>query len=167
MADVYELDSGFSTPKTKKRTVLETLDDDDDTPLRPIFCLKRKSAIKEFDDREDCFILDFNPEEDSIDLSKNTFGNGHQQNPQDSPEISLIAEKGQVACRDYPHSRHVCVHHPFTKTPHERCCKMCFCYVCDVPAPCKSWTGTDGHCDAIDNEGWKFVKDNMKSLKTR
>ncbi|CAH1446609.1 unnamed protein product [Lactuca virosa] len=168
MADVQEVDSAFFTPKTKKRTVVEALDDDDDTPLRPIFCLKRKSAIKEFDDKEDCFILDFNPEEDSVDLSKKDVENGHQNNPHDSPDVSLIHEKGQVACRDYPHSRHLCVKHPFTKTPHESCCKLCYCFVCDVPAPCMYWTGSNGHCHAIDNEGWKSMKDvfRRKSMKT-
>ena len=99
MASVRKLDSlpGFCTPKKNKKTAVECLkDDDDDSPLRPIFCLKRKSAIKEFDDKEDCFILDFNPEEDSFDLSKISVEKGQQNDPQDSPDISLLAEKGQV-----------------------------------------------------------------------
>ncbi|KAJ0588774.1 putative nascent polypeptide-associated complex NAC domain, NAC A/B domain superfamily [Helianthus annuus] len=118
----------LSTPKSKtnKITPIECLDDDDDdgTPLRPIFCLKRKSAIKEFDDKEDCFILDFNPEEDDLDLSG--IEKGRLNNVQDSPDVFLVAEKGQVACRDYPHSRHLCVKHPFEKTSHESYCKLCY-----------------------------------------
>ncbi|KAM0043301.1 hypothetical protein Hdeb2414_s0010g00339661 [Helianthus debilis subsp. tardiflorus] len=98
----------LSTPKskTKKITPIECLvDDDDGTPHRPIFCLKRKFAIKEFDDKEDCFILDFNPEEDDLDLSG--IEKGCLNNVQVSPDVFLVAEKGKVACRDYPHSRHL------------------------------------------------------------
>lgn len=28
----------------------------------------------------------------------------------------------QIACRDYPHPRHLCVKHPFSSTPHDRHC---------------------------------------------
>ncbi|KAF5810115.1 hypothetical protein HanRHA438_Chr04g0175241 [Helianthus annuus] len=154
----------LSTPKSKtnKITPIECLDDDDDdgTPLRPIFCLKRKSAIKEFDDKEDCFILDFNPEEDDLDLSG--IEKGRLNNVQDSPDVFLVAEKGQVACRDYPHSRHLCVKHPFEKTSHESYCKLCYCFVCDVAAPCKLWSGVSGHCHAIDNEGWKAARKSLR-----
>nr|XP_043618396.1 uncharacterized protein LOC122590126 [Erigeron canadensis] len=160
----------ISTPKklnNKSQIIIDDDDvgvDDDGTPLRPIFCLKRKSAIKEFDDKEDCFILDFNPDEDSVDLSKMNAEKGVQNNPQDSPDVFMVAEKGQVACRDYPHSRHLCVKHPFQKTPHESYCNMCYCFVCDVSAPCKSWNGYNGHCHAIDNEGWKLVRNIMKKV---
>ncbi|KAI7755015.1 hypothetical protein M8C21_020182 [Ambrosia artemisiifolia] len=155
----------LSTPKskTKKITPIECLDDDDDdneTPLRPIFCLKRKSAIKEYDDKEDCFILDFNPEEEDNDvaLDPSNIKKCRQNSCQDSPDLLMVAEKGQVACRDYPHSRHLCVKHPFEKTSHESYCKLCYCFVCDVAAPCKSWSGLAGHCHAIDNEGWKAAR---------
>ncbi|XP_071712070.1 RPM1 interacting protein 13-like [Rutidosis leptorrhynchoides] len=174
MANIQNLDSlsPFATPKTKtnKRTApinCLNLDDDEDctddadtsTPLRPIFCLKRKSALKEYDDKEDCFILDFNPDEDTVDFDKVNDEKGPQINPQGSPDVCLVAEKGQVACRDYPHSRHLCVKHPFETTPHESYCKLCYCYVCDVAAPCKLWTGgSGGHCHAIHNEGWKHVR---------
>ncbi|KAI3705859.1 hypothetical protein L1987_76108 [Smallanthus sonchifolius] len=160
MANIKKRDSLLtpSTPKNinKIRAIqsLEDDDDDDESPLRPIFCLKRKSAIKEFDDREDCFILDFNPEEDSLDLVET----GCQKNHQDSPDIFMVAERGHVACRDYPHSRHLCVKHPFEKTSHESYCKLCYCLVCDVAAPCKSWSGVCGHCHAIDTEGWKAAR---------
>ncbi|KAF5780184.1 hypothetical protein HanXRQr2_Chr11g0469091 [Helianthus annuus] len=153
----------LSTPKSKtnKITPIECLDDDDDgTPHRPIFCLKRKFAIKEFDDKEDCFILDFNPEEDDLDLSG--IEKGCLNNVQVSPDVFLVAEKGQVACRDYPHSRHVCVKHPFEKISHESYCKLCYCFVCDVAARCKLWFGVSGHCPAIDNEGWKVARRNLR-----
>lgn len=66
------------------------------TPLRPIFCLKKKVNMKELEEREDCFILDFDPD-DSLDLSNLSVSKDPDV---DSPDISVIAEKGQV--RFYP-----------------------------------------------------------------
>lgn len=66
------------------------------TPLRPIFCLKKKVNMKELEEREDCFILDFDPDE-SLDLSNLSVSKDPDV---DSPDISVIAEKGQV--RFYP-----------------------------------------------------------------
>ncbi|XP_021725933.1 vesicle-associated protein 3-1-like [Chenopodium quinoa] len=62
-----------------------------------------------------------------------------------------------VACRDYPHPRHLCVVHPFNKTRHETHCNMCYCCVCDSPAPCKKWAKKSSniaakHCDATGNK---------------
>ncbi|XP_016485083.1 RPM1 interacting protein 13-like isoform X1 [Nicotiana tabacum] len=119
------------------------------TPLRPVFCLKKREQLKEFEEKEDCFILDFDPY-DPVDISKLSVSKNL-----DAFDLSVVAEKGQVACRDYPHSRHVCVKHPFDKTPHENYCEWCYCYVCDVAAPCKYWTGVSAHCHAMDNEAWK------------
>uniref|UniRef100_A0A5B7BK54 Uncharacterized protein n=1 Tax=Davidia involucrata TaxID=16924 RepID=A0A5B7BK54_DAVIN len=132
----------------------------DGSPLRPILCLKSKMDMKEFEEREDCFILDFDPDESlDLDLSKLSMSK--------DPDLSVIAEKGQVACRDYPHSRHVCVKYPFEKTPHESYCELCYCYVCDLAAPCKSWSGdsgTNAHCHAIDDETWKLQRKLMRPL---
>uniref|UniRef100_A0A0A9DLG1 Uncharacterized protein n=1 Tax=Arundo donax TaxID=35708 RepID=A0A0A9DLG1_ARUDO len=55
-------------------------------------------------------------------------------------DIAVVAERGKVACRDYPHPRSACAKHPFNTTPHERHCNKCFCYVCDIAAPCVSWS---------------------------
>nr|GMC66883.1 uncharacterized protein LOC109175033 [Ipomoea batatas] len=119
------------------------------TPLRPIFCLKRREQLREFDNKEECFILDFDPFDSSRPVSENL-----------DPEIAVVAEKGNVACRDFPHARYVCVEFPFGTTPHEKCCKLCYCYVCDVAAPCKLWTG--GHCHAVNSEGWKHQRREMR-----
>ncbi|CAN4085618.1 unnamed protein product [Withania somnifera] len=108
---------------------------DEETPLRPIFCLKKRELLKEFEDKEECFILDFDPYE-SVDIFKLSVSNN-----QDSHDLSVVAEKGQVACRDFPHPRHACARHPFEKTLHQNYCEMCYCYVCDVSAPCYFWTG--------------------------
>ncbi|KAA8533523.1 hypothetical protein F0562_031043 [Nyssa sinensis] len=132
-----------------------------ESPLRSMFCLKSKIDMKEVEDREDCFILDFDPDE-ALGLSKLSMSKDLDNS--DAPDLYVIAEKGQVACRDYPHSRHVCVKYPFEQTPHESYCELCYCYVCDLAAPCKSWSGLNGHCNALDSEAWKLQRKLMKQL---
>ncbi|EEF36796.1 conserved hypothetical protein [Ricinus communis] len=115
------------------------------TPLRPIFCLKRKMDMKPFDDVYDCFILDFDNSECISDLSL-CFDD----------DLSVIAERGKVACRDYPHARHLCLNYPFDTTPHENFCQLCYCYVCDSAAPCKYWKDSkSAHCHASESIIWK------------
>ncbi|XP_062201337.1 RPM1 interacting protein 13-like isoform X3 [Phragmites australis] len=53
-----------------------------------------------------------------------------------SDDVAVVAERGKVACRDYPHPRSACAKHPFNITPHERHCGKCFYFVCDIAAPC-------------------------------
>ncbi|XP_044512072.1 uncharacterized protein LOC123230039 isoform X2 [Mangifera indica] len=66
--------------------------------------------------------------------------------------------------RDYPHSRHLCLKYPFETTPHENFCELCYCYVCDLAAPCNFWTEAEaeaemGHCHASENTGnWKKLR---------
>ncbi|XP_057841776.2 uncharacterized protein LOC131051331 isoform X2 [Cryptomeria japonica] len=64
-----------------------------------------------------------------------------------------------VACRDFPHPRHLCVKFPFKNTPHEKYCEKCHCYVCDKPAPCLFWGKENpdkDHCHSSDKEEkWK------------
>ncbi|KAF2299539.1 hypothetical protein GH714_032428 [Hevea brasiliensis] len=62
--------------------------EDQETPLRPIFCLKKKVDLKIFEEIYDCFILDFDPVEpirciSSLSVSSND-------------DLSVIAEKGQI-----------------------------------------------------------------------
>ncbi|KAJ0086276.1 hypothetical protein Patl1_08027 [Pistacia atlantica] len=73
--------------------------------------------LKSFEEKEDCFILDFNPYE-SADFAHLSISKSHHH-PHNVQDISIIAEKGQVACRDYPHSRHLCLKLPFETTPQE------------------------------------------------
>ncbi|KAK9291692.1 hypothetical protein L1049_019641 [Liquidambar formosana] len=63
------------------------------TPLRPIFCLKKKVDMKEFEETEDCFILDFDPFE-PLDLSKLSVSKNHDDDDHDC-DISVVAERGQ------------------------------------------------------------------------
>ncbi|XP_042457033.1 uncharacterized protein LOC122041425 [Zingiber officinale] len=98
----------------------------------------------EDDDDDDCFILPNNPSlGDQLDLSRRLT----LDSPPLSDDVAIIAERGKVACRDYPHSRHLCGNYPFIKTPHKSHCQKCYCYVCDEPAPCDRW---EKHCEASD-----------------
>ncbi|KAJ4835649.1 hypothetical protein Tsubulata_015326 [Turnera subulata] len=151
------------SPTTPLRSAYSLSSSPDDTPLRPIFVLKRNmDDLSQFDESEDCFILDFDPF-DSIqgigDLSVSA-----DSPPGNEEDISLVAEKGQVACRDYPHSRHLCVKYPFGTTDHEQHCKLCYCYVCDTAAPCKYWeNGKSGHCNASgDKAEWKLLRQSRR-----
>lgn len=92
-----------------------------------------------------------------------------------------------MACRDYPHSRHLCLKYPFDTTPHENFCHMvssisikitplgsnnkvvdcwffnwfqCYCYVCDSVAPCKYWEDPkSAHCHASEHiDAWKLKR---------
>ncbi|XP_052184864.1 RPM1 interacting protein 13-like [Diospyros lotus] len=135
------------------------------SPLTPIFCVKKKENVREIEDREDCFILDFDPFNDSPDgIFRLSPSKVH--NTGDAPDLTVIAERGKVACRDYPHSRHLCLKNPFDKTPHESYCQLCYCFVCDAAAPCKDWT-VSGHCNAIDNEKWKSLRRLMRNLRIK
>ncbi|MBA0768741.1 hypothetical protein Gotri_017521 [Gossypium trilobum] len=86
--------------------------------------------------------------------------NENNEDPEDhqSPLRSIfclkkIVDMKRVACRDYPHSRHLCLQFPFDTTPHDRHCHLCYCYVCDSAAPCEFWVL---HCDASEHvETWK------------
>ncbi|XP_022738432.1 uncharacterized protein LOC111291110 [Durio zibethinus] len=151
----------ISPSSAKKDTRLKNLackqeeeEPGDGSPLRPIFCLKKNVDMKRIEEMEDCFILEFNPF-DSVDIATKD---------SDDVDISVVAEKGQVACRDYPHSRHLCLQYPFDTTTHERHCDLCYCYVCDSAAPCECWMT---HCHASEHvEDWKSQR-NLRIQKVR
>ncbi|XP_023635667.1 uncharacterized protein LOC17876283 [Capsella rubella] len=110
---------------------------EDESPLRSVLCVKKRQDMKRFEKTEDCFILDFNPF-DSLDVKRLTFSG--------DKDLAIIHETGQVACRDYPHPRHLCLKFPFGSTSNATHCDMCYCYVCDKPAPCALWISS--HCNA-------------------
>ncbi|KAG6400762.1 hypothetical protein SASPL_137605 [Salvia splendens] len=90
------------------------------SPLKPIFYLKNREQIKKFEEKEECFILEFDPYNNSDVLKLPTTVNGDNVDA----DLSVVSEKGQ-----------------------------CYCYVCDLSAPCLKWTGTvGGHCHAFSNE---------------
>lgn len=110
---------------------------------------KRRRKNKDSDD--DCIILDSNPENDKVEFSIKSPG---------KKELLVVGERGQVACRDYPHARHLCSQFPFKSTQHRKHCLMCYCYVCDTLAPCLKW---DIHCQASDKEDkWKTLRSMCK-----
>ncbi|CAG7884523.1 unnamed protein product [Brassica rapa] len=148
--------------KTKRRKKLsneeiaeEEEEEEEGTPLRGMFCLKtRQEDMKPFEEKEDCFILDFDPS-DSFDSS-------FSDNPEggDDDDVAIIHEKGQVACRDFPHPRHLCLKYPFGSTQHSLHCNQCYCYVCDLAAPCPHWTlSNEPHCEALENSRWRSLRE--------
>nr|GEY34625.1 hypothetical protein [Tanacetum cinerariifolium] len=113
------------------------------------------------DDDDDCVVLESDPNE-AVSESKDAMNGGKDKDEED--EIVVVGEKGQVACRDYPHSRHLCINFPFATTPNQNHCEQCYCYVCDSLAPCVYWgngsAGTD-HCHATDKDDlWKLARQN-------
>ncbi|KAL7172669.1 hypothetical protein ACSBR2_032197 [Camellia fascicularis] len=126
-------------------------DNSDDVVVVGEVVLNPKTRSKSSDD--DCVVLDGNP--DKPDVIENNADD-------DSDDLQIVGQKGQIACRDYPHPRHLCAKFPFTSTPHERQCHQCHCYVCDSLAPCVYWgngTSSNDHCHATDKvESWKLLR---------
>ncbi|XBI76062.1 hypothetical protein VPH35_069340 [Triticum aestivum] len=118
----------------------------------------------------DCVVLDSDPD-GAVAVADE---DGAAGNDGSSDELQIVAEKGQFACRDFPHSRHLCSTMPFGATSHEKHCTChgelqafslpdpCYCFVCDAPAPCAYWgTGllADDHCHATDKETkWRAMR---------
>ncbi|KAL8260738.1 hypothetical protein R6Q59_028691 [Mikania micrantha] len=134
---------------------------------KPVKKLKLKSCSVELDD--DCVVLDSDPNA-PVDVRNDNSGNDDD----DSDDVLVVSEKGQVACRDYPHSRHLCIKFPFSSTPNQSHCNQCYCYVCDSLAPCVYWgngTASTDHCHATDkDEFWilerKIAKNGCKVVQS-
>ncbi|OIW15323.1 hypothetical protein TanjilG_10763 [Lupinus angustifolius] len=147
-----------SNVKSTKKTIQKTTpppSPESESP-RAIVCLKNIDDMKRFEDTEDCFILGFDPDE-VVAKSKISLDKSYPL----SDDVSIICEKGQVACRDFPHSRHQCSKFPFKTTPHVKHCEMCYCYVCDTAAPCRYWT-LAMHCNAENVGCWNDQRKNLK-----
>lgn len=109
------------------------------------------------EDDDDCVVLDGDPDKVvNVADEEGSAGDGS------SDELQIVAEKGPIACRDFPHARHLCSNLPFNSTSHLKHCNMCHCFVCDTPAPCKYWgnsTSANDHCHATDKEEkWKLMR---------
>ncbi|XP_039013730.1 uncharacterized protein LOC120143492 [Hibiscus syriacus] len=105
------------------------------------------------EDDGDCVVLESDPDKALSEVN----------DPQkDSDECLIVGQKGQIACRDYPHPRHDCAKFPFSSTSHEQHCELCHCFVCDSRAPCSYWglgTSSTDHCHATDKEEkWKTLR---------
>ncbi|CAM0956870.1 unnamed protein product [Alopecurus aequalis] len=129
------------------------------TPPVPPQKMAKPDACDEDDD--DCVVLDGDPDK-VITLGDEKRGMGDSS----SDELQIVGEKGPVACRDFPHSRHLCSNLPFNTTSHATHCGMCHCFVCDAPAPCNSWgkgISLNDHCHATDKESrWKLLRQAFK-----
>ncbi|CAI0397631.1 unnamed protein product [Linum tenue] len=149
-------------PPEQEIIILSDSESDGGTPVRPVFCLNVKNGtdLRKFDAIEDCFILDFDPYDQPASDQK-------VKNFTPDADIALISEKGQVACRDYPHARHLCAEFPFDKTPHQKYCSRCYCYVCDTAAPCALWeVGKSPHCHAMGQvAAWQVERDKMRNRR--
>ncbi|TKV93487.1 hypothetical protein SEVIR_9G228700v4 [Setaria viridis] len=116
------------------------------------------------EDDDDCVVLDGDPDKAvTVADEEGSAGDGS------SDELQIVAEKGPIACRDFPHSRHLCSNLPFSTTSHAKHCVMCHCFVCDAPAPCKYWgnsTSSNDHCHATDKEPkWKLMRQVFRSTQ--
>ncbi|KAL4369834.1 hypothetical protein HN51_014299 [Arachis hypogaea] len=115
--------------------------------------------MQDHNDDDDCVILDGDPER-AVTTSVEEITTAA------SDELVVVGEKGQVACRDYPHPRHLCANFPFSSTPHEQHCEQCYCYICDCLSPCPNWgTGLSSadHCHATAGSGmWETLRKNFK-----
>ncbi|KAH0469826.1 hypothetical protein IEQ34_001384 [Dendrobium chrysotoxum] len=122
-------------------------------------CMKKPSPLQKECD-EDCLILDGDPDKVVSVVD------GKSESVDGCAELLIVGEKGHLACRDYPHPRHLCVSFPFNSTPHEKHCKLCHCYVCDSLAPCIYWgygLSTTDHCHASEKEqDWKSLRNYFK-----
>ena len=93
----------------------------------------------------------------------NNLGGG-ADNSDDDVEVTGASEF-RGALNDYPHARSLCQSLPLDNGhPHRSSCPMCYCYVCEVPAPCDQWgDGTsinDDHCRATEGiQHWVRARD--------
>ncbi|KAM1212427.1 hypothetical protein ACFX2G_004056 [Malus domestica] len=137
-------------------------DSDDVVVISEINSKPRQKSSKRTvaDDDDDCVVLDGDPDK-PVSVVEDS-GSG-------SDELLVVGETGQVACRDYPHPRHLCAKFPFKTTRHENHCDLCHCYVCELLAPCVHWsTGGSNfhHCHATDKEEtWRIQRKKFKTPK--
>ncbi|KAI5064206.1 hypothetical protein GOP47_0020876 [Adiantum capillus-veneris] len=112
-----------------------------------------KVAQGKLPEQDDCVVLSSDPE-NTVQLPD------FQAN--DADDLVVVGERGSVACRDFPHARHLCVKFPYANTPHEKHCEQCHCYVCDIIAPCLHWghgRQSSDHCHAIDKDDkWRKLR---------
>ncbi|CAM0957810.1 unnamed protein product [Alopecurus aequalis] len=110
------------------------------------------------DDDDDCVVLDGDPHRPVAVAGAKERSEGVGT----VDEVEIVAVKGEIACKDFPHSRHVCSEFPFGSTSHLKHCSMCYCFVCDAPAPCMCWGKgllNEDHCHATDKETkWKTLR---------
>ncbi|XP_020197400.1 uncharacterized protein [Aegilops tauschii subsp. strangulata] len=122
---------------------------------------KKAADDDDDDDDDDCVILDGDPDKPLVVVKEEKPGKDGAEE-----DLQVLSEKGEVACRDFPHPRHLCARLPFGAGSHANHCTMCHCYVCDSRAPCPWWgkgTLPTDHCHATDkDEKWKKQRQSLK-----
>lgn len=78
--EVIEIDDFSPTPGRKS------------TPLKPVFCLKNREEMKKFEEKEDCFILEFDPY-DGLDVLRLPWS---ENDVNAEAELIVVGERGQV-----------------------------------------------------------------------
>ncbi|GER24977.1 28 kDa ribonucleoprotein [Striga asiatica] len=153
--DIVLIGETFQNPTKKSRW----------DPLRP--CGKFAGGA---DDDDDCVVLEGDPDKPVAVTAPAQTANGVKgvgDDDVDGDDVEIVAEKGEVACRDFPHARHLCAKFLFASTVHEIHCGQCHCYVCDSVAPCPHWgTGASSvdHCHATDKDDyWRAERKRTKN----
>lgn len=122
---------------------------------------KRLKLSKCVEDDDECVVLDGDPDK-PLEVS-------NDEGEEDGDELQIVGQKGEIACRDLPHSRHLCAKFKFSSTAHEKYCELCHCFVCDTRAPCLLWgSGISkiDHCHATDKEEiWGNLRKKFRHLK--
>ncbi|XP_031250211.1 uncharacterized protein LOC116108071 isoform X1 [Pistacia vera] len=168
-------EKGFDEPEGDDYSWLSKLlrdevdDSDEVVVVGEIKSKSSKSTVSNEDD-DDCVVLDADPDKPvSADNDKAREGEREREGDGEEDDLVVVGEKGQVACRDFPHPRHLCAKFPFSSTAHELHCDQCHCYVCDSVAPCAHWGSgvcDIDHCHATEKEDfWKSQRKNFRIQK--
>ncbi|ACO69011.1 regulator of chromosome condensation, RCC1 [Micromonas commoda] len=87
-------------------------------------------------------------------------------NREEDDEVEITGASGITgALHDFPHSRHICQNLPLDNGhPHRASCPNCWCFVCEVPAPCDQWGDGSNlnadHCRATEEvPHWVLARD--------
>ncbi|XP_044504107.1 uncharacterized protein LOC123224491 isoform X2 [Mangifera indica] len=176
-------EKGFDEPEGHDYSWLSKLlcdEPDDSDEVVVVGGIKSKSTESTVcnEDDDDCVVLDADPDEPlSADNDKAGEGDGEREaegerdgdGDGEEDDLVVVGEKGQIACRDFPHPRHLCAKCPFISTAHEKHCDQCHCYVCDSVAPCVHWGSgvcDIDHCHANEKEEfWKSLRENFRLQK--
>ena len=93
-----------------------------------------------------------------------------ENNREEDDEVEVTGASGiRGALSDYPHSRHLCQSLPLDNGhPHRASCPNCWCFVCEVRAPCDQWgdgSNLDAdHCCATDAvRHWVLARDERRA----
>ncbi|CAM0909729.1 unnamed protein product [Alopecurus aequalis] len=85
---------------------------------------RRNKNAGKVDEDDDCVILDGDPHRPVAVAVATAKGRSASDD-----EVEIVAVRGEIACKDFPHSRHVCSEFPFSTTSHRKHCSMCYCFV--------------------------------------